>query len=74
MRTAHATRAWIAIAALFVAVAPARAEDPPLRVRGLFSAVVSGPNGVAFESNYFNAGTTSFDPYLLRLFGKTGDQ
>ena len=39
--------------------------------RGLMAplkGITSGPNGVAFESNYFNAGTTSFDPYLLRLF------
>ena len=68
MRTARALCASIAIAALLCAAGTARAEDPPLRVRGLFSAVASGPNGVAFESNYFNAGTTSFDPYLLRLF------
>jgi hypothetical protein len=64
---ARTMRVLIGLVPLMLAAATASAEDPPLRVRGLFTAVVSN-KGEAFESNYFSVGTTPFDPYLLRLF------
>jgi hypothetical protein len=54
-------------AALVVPAGPAAAFSPNIELRGLLD-VGFATRGAGLESNWFNAGGTSFDAYRFRFF------